>query len=90
MNFIMEIIGWPLGWIMWAAYQISENYLLALLIFTLLMRFVMVPFSVKQYKNNARMSLLKPKIDAINKKYGNNREKAQEELNKLYDILGLL
>lgn len=88
MNFIMEIVGWPLGWVMWLAYYLCENYLLALLIFTLIMRFVMVPFSVKQYKNNARMALFRPKIDAINKKYGDNREKAQEEINKLYEKEG--
>ena len=34
------------------------------------------------------MASFKPKIDEINKKYANNREKAQEELNKLYEREG--
>ena len=88
MNWLMNIIGYPLGWIMWLAYQVVPVYSIALIIFTIIMRAAMIPLSVKQQRNTAHMALFKPKIDAINKRYANNKQKAQEEINKLYEREG--
>ena len=88
MNWLMNIIGYPLGWVMWLAYQVVPIYSVALIIFTIIMRLAMIPLSVKQQRNTAHMALFKPKIDAINKRYANNKQKAQEEINKLYEREG--
>lgn len=88
MNFLMNIIGYPLGWIMWAAYKVVPIYSIALIIFTVIVRAAMIPLGVKQQKNQAHMMLFKPKVDAINKRYANNKQKAQEEINKLYEREG--
>lgn len=88
MNWLMNIIGYPLGWVMWLAYQVVPIYSIALIIFTVIVRLAMIPLSVKQQKNTAHMALFKPKVDAINKKYANNKQKAQEEINKLYEREG--
>lgn len=88
MDFIMNIIGYPLGWIMWVAYKIVPVYSIALIIFTIIVRLFMVPMAVKQQKNTAHMALFKPKVDAINKKYAKNPQKAQQEINKLYEKEG--
>lgn len=88
MNFLMNIIGYPLGWVMWAAYKVVPIYSVALIIFTLIMRSAMIPLGIKQQKNQAHMMIFKPKVDAINKRYANNKQKAQEEINKLYEREG--
>ncbi len=88
MDWIMNIIGHPLGWIMWAAYNVIPVYSIALILFTIIVRAAMLPLSIKQQKNTAHGALFRPKIDEINKKYANNREKAQEEINKLYEREG--
>ena len=88
MNWLMQIIGYPLGWVMWAAYKVVPIYALALVIFTVIMRVAMLPLAVKQQRNTAHGMLFRPKIDAINKKYANNKQKAQEEINKLYEREG--
>ncbi len=88
MDGIMGIVGYPLGWVMWLAYKIIPVYSVALIIFTVIMRAIMLPMSVKQHKNSIRMQILKPKVDAINKKYEKNPQKAQEEVNKLYEKEG--
>ena len=88
MNWLMNIIGYPLGWVMWLAYQVVPVYSIALIIFTVIVRAAMIPLSVKQQKNTAHMALFKPKVDAINKRYANNKQKAQEEINKLYEREG--
>ena len=88
MTWIMNIIGYPLGWVMWAAFKVIPVYSVALTIFTIIVRAAMLPLSIKQQKNTAHAALFRPKVDEINKKYANNREKAQEEINKLYEKEG--
>ena len=84
MQFIYSIFGYPLGWIMWLCYKILPSYALALILFTLLTRLILLPFSIKQQKSTVRMKLIQPKIIEIQTKYANNREKMQQELESLY------
>ena len=51
MQLIYLIVGWPLGWIMWACYKVVPVYAVALVLFTLIMRVLLVPFSIKQQKS---------------------------------------
>ena len=84
MAFFNEIIGTPLGYIVWFIYQIFQNYALAIIIFTVLLRLALVPTSIKQQKSTARMSAFQVYINEINKKYAKNPSKKMEELQKLY------
>ena len=84
----MGIIATPLGWIMSALYSLIQNYGLVLIIFTVLVKVLMFPLSVKQQKATAKMSVFQPKVQEIQKKYENNKEKQQEELMKLYETHG--
>lgn len=79
-----NIIGYPLGWIMWLLYQVVKNYGVALILFTLVMKLLLFPLSVKQQKSTAKMSIMAPKQQELQKKYGNNKEKLNEEMMKLY------
>lgn len=84
----MRILGYPLGWIMWLLYQVVRNYGVALVLFTILTRAAVFPLSIKQQKSSAKMQVFQPKIQEIQKKYANNKEKQQEELMKLYEQHG--
>ena len=66
MGFIGEIIGVPLGYIVWFIYQIIQNYALSIVIFTILLKFVLIPMAIKQQKSSARMSAFQPYIQNIN------------------------
>lgn len=88
MTWLMNIIGYPLGWIMWLAYEIIPIYSIALIIFTVIVRAAMIPLSVKQQRNTVHMQLLRPKVEEIQKKYKNNPQKSQEEVNKFYEKEG--
>lgn len=83
MNFIYTIFGYPLGWVMWLCYNVIKNYGVALIVFTIILRIVQFPLSIKQQKSSARMALFKPKMDALQKKYKNDKAKQQEEMIKL-------
>lgn len=69
-------------------YWLCKNYGLALLLFTFITRIIVFPLYVKQQKNTAKMSMLKPKLDEIQKKYSKNQQKLQEEQMKLYTESG--
>ena len=45
MNFISELFGYPLGWIMWLCYKVVANYGVALMIFTLIAKLLMLPMA---------------------------------------------
>ena len=89
MDFIYRIIGYPLGWVMWFIYNfLGNNYVLSLLLFTIFTRLLMLPSTIKQQKNMVKNAMFKPKLDALQKKYGKNKEKYQEEMMKLYEKEG--
>lgn len=85
MQFIMKIFGWPLGFVMLGCYMITgNNYALAIVLFTVLTKVACLPLSIKQQKEQAKMAIFRPKLESIQKKYANNREKYNEEVQKLY------
>ncbi len=85
MRTIYAILGYPLGWIMFLCYHLVNNYGLALILFTILTKLVLVPFAVKQQKSMVKMAAFRPKMEEIQRKYANNKEKLNEELLKLYE-----
>lgn len=89
MGIISEIIGYPLGWIMWLIYQICHNYAFSIVIFTLITKIIMFPLSVKTQKSTAAMQALQPKLEKLKKQYGNNQEKYNEATMQLYNEEGV-
>ncbi|MCD7742116.1 MAG: YidC/Oxa1 family membrane protein insertase [Ruminococcus sp.] len=84
MSSIMSILAIPLGYIMKGCYMLVQNYGLALLLFTVLTRLIMMPLNIKQQKSTARLNMLQPEIEKLKKKYGKNQEKLNQETMKLY------
>ena len=86
---MFDLIAIPLGWIMKGCYRIFNNYGIALLVFTLITKVIVFPLSVKQEKSMASIAMLKPKMDELEKKYGKNKQKLQEEQMALYSETGV-
>lgn len=84
----MGFLGGPLGWVMNLIYQVVNNYGWAIVLFTVLVKLAMLPFTIKQQKSSARMQAYQPMINEINKKWANDRQKQQEELMKLQEEFG--
>lgn len=81
---IGELLGKPLGWIMYWIYEVVNNYGLSIIIFTLLTKIILLPVSYKQQLGTVRMQALNPKLNKIRKQYANNQQKLAEEQQKLY------
>lgn len=84
-RWIMTVFGLPLGYIMWAMYQIVHNYGLAILLFTIVTKLLLIPLAIKQQKSTVQMQLMQPKMEEIRNKYKNNPTKMNEEMQALYD-----
>ncbi len=85
----MDILRIPLGWILKIIYMVVQNYGFALIIFTIIAKMLMMPLTFKQQKSMVQTNLLKPKLDALQKQYGDNKEKYSEEMMKLYKKHGV-
>lgn len=88
MNFITRLLGIPLGYVMYWIYKFIPNYGIALLVFTVLTRLLMFPMTIRQQKSTAKMSLMQPRIQEIQKKYKDDQQRMNEEMQKLYDDEG--
>lgn len=65
-------------------YWIVPNYGWTVVIFTLVIRAILMPLDIKSRKSMKRMSNLKPQLDALNAKYANDKEKLQRKTAELY------
>lgn len=66
-----------------------NNYAWSIMVFTLLLRVVLLPFDIAQKKSTRKQSALQPKLDAINEKYKNDKEKASQKTMELYKKEGV-
>ncbi|MHB8063858.1 MAG: YidC/Oxa1 family membrane protein insertase [Ruminiclostridium sp.] len=82
----LNIIAEPLGKFLYWIYNTVafENYGLAIIIFTILVRAAMVPLTLKQYKSTAEMQKVQPLLKEVQRKYANDKEKLNQETMKLY------
>ncbi len=86
----IPIITPILGYLMKLCYWICQNnYAIALIIFTLIVKLITVPSQIKQQKNTAKMAKFSPKLQRLQKQYANNKQKLQEETMKLYSEEGV-
>ncbi len=84
MQWLIDILAIPLGFIMRICYMIIPNYAAALLLMTILTRLLMVPMTIKQQNTSAKMAGIQSKIRAAQEKYKNDRDKLNEEMQRIY------
>lgn len=68
---------------------IVGNYGMAIVLTTILIRIILLPISLKQERSMAKMKELQPAIDKINKKYKDDKQTANIEIQKLYKEKGV-
>jgi YidC/Oxa1 family membrane protein insertase len=66
-----------------------SNYGLIIVILVLLLKLVLFPLSYKSYLSMAKMKVLKPELDEIKEKHGEDMTKVQQEQLKLYQQVGV-
>lgn len=66
-----------------------NEYGLALLLLTIIVRLLILPLSIKQYRSSKQMQALQPEIQKLRDKYRDDPKKQQEELMKLFQKHGV-
>jgi YidC/Oxa1 family membrane protein insertase len=61
---------------------------IAIIVLTILLKLMLSPVQYKQYLSQAKLKVLKPELDAIKEKHGDNKMKVQQETMKLQNIAG--
>ena len=80
MGFISEIFGYLLNFL----YNLVNNYGVAILIFSVVLRIVLIPITIKQQKSMKKNAQLQEEMKEIQRKYKNNPEKLNQETIDLY------
>jgi len=76
------------AFIEWCLRQITDftgNFGIAIIVFTIVLKTLMLPMTVKSIRSTAAMQELQPKIKDIQKKYGKDRARVQTETMALYN-----
>ena len=90
-SFGWGIIGWMNRFLFFPLFGLLSGFLpygIAIIVMTIIVRLALSPVTYKSYLSQAKMKVLRPEINALNEKYGNDRAKKQQETMKLYSKAG--
>lgn len=79
----------PFGMILAAIYKAVGSYGLAVILFAVLAKIILMPLAYKNKKSMKKMQALSAKQQELQKKYGKNRERLNEEIQRLYEKEGV-
>ncbi len=79
----------PFAWLLRVLYELTMSYGWALVLFTVVIKLVLLPFQIKSKKSMMRMSRFQPMIKEIQTRYKNNQVKMNEEMQRLYAEEGI-
>lgn len=85
----MDFIAVPFGYVLEFLYNFTNNYGLALLIFSLFVKLLLLYPSAKSKKSTMKTARLQPQLKELELAYGNDKQKYQEEVQKLYKEEGI-
>ncbi len=78
------LITRPMGWIIEQIYSLVSNYGLAIILFTIIIKLILLPLNVRSQKAMKKQQKIQPIMAELQKKYANDQEKLQREMMKIY------
>ena len=85
----MSFITVPFGYLLEFLYRFAGDYGLALLLFSVVVKLLLAPFTAKSKKSSMKMSRLTPRMKVIQEKYANDPQKQNEAIQALYKSEGV-
>lgn len=79
-SFFANIFGYLLGFL----YNIVSNYGVAIILFTLIIKLILLPLSIKQQRTLKKSAKIQEKMKVLEYKYKNDPEKLNKEMMNLY------
>lgn len=78
------LITRPLGFIINLIYSLVSNYGVAIILFTIVVKLILLPLNVRSQKAMKKQQKIQPIMAELQKKYANDQEKLQREMMKIY------
>ena len=80
---LTDLVTVPFGWLLNQLYGLLGNYGLAMILFAFLVQMILLPITMKSKKSMMKMSRLQPRIQEIQRKYADDKQKQNEAIQKL-------
>ena len=77
---LANLFGYVLNWL----YNILNNYGIAIIVFSIMLRILLIPITIKQQRTMKKSSKLQVQMKELQNKYKNNPEKLNQETIELY------
>ena len=86
---LSDIIQVPFGYLMSWLYEFTSSYGLALILFALIVKLILLPATAKAKKSTMKMSRLSPRLKELQDKYADDPQKQSEAMRALYKEEGV-
>lgn len=83
------LITRPLGFIIRMIYDLVQNYGLSIILFTIIVKLILMPLQAKSQKAMKKQQKIQPIVAELQKKYANDQQKLQAEMMKVYKENGV-
>ncbi|HET7299817.1 MAG TPA: membrane protein insertase YidC [Oleiagrimonas sp.] len=80
----MTIIARPLHWVLAQLHAITHNWGWAIVLLVILINVIAYKLNAMQYRSAAHMRRLKPRMDQLKERYGDDKQKLQQATMELY------
>ena len=78
-----QLVTVPFGYLLSVLYQWTADYGVAMILFAILVKMILMPITAKSKQSSMKMSRLQPRIQEIQRKYANDQQKQQEAIQQL-------
>lgn len=86
---LSDIIRVPFGYLLDWLHAFCKNYGMALILFSLIVKLILLPMGIKSKKSMLKMSRISPLVKSLEAKYGDDKQKYQQEVMALYKEEGV-
>lgn len=80
----LTIIATPLFWVLSNIHKLVQNWGVAIILLTVLLKLAFFPLSAASYRSMAHMRELSPRLQQLKEKFGDDRQKLHQAMMELY------
>jgi len=81
---VLTVIAKPLFWLLAKIYALVHNWGIAIILLTIVIKAAFFKLSATSYKSMAQMRELAPRLEAMKKKFGDDKQKMQQAMLEMY------
>ncbi len=80
----LTVVAKPLFWVLSTLYGLVNNWGVAIILLTVLIKAAFYPLSAASYKSMAQMRELAPRLQSMKEKFGDDKQKMQQAMMEMY------